>query len=303
MARVGAVITNPLPTGMELPDVPRLARVAESAGLDSIWAEDGIASGDAAVLDITCVLAAAAAATEGIEVGSSIFAPSLRSLTWALKQVATLQLIAGGRLQLGVALGAAGEEEYRLAGLTRSGQRQRTDEFLRVLTAARRGEVEKTAAPLSARALLLGTALPVPPLWVGGTSLAALRRAARFGDGWLSGLQTPAEFQASSSRLRQLADEEGRPCPLTGIVLHVAVGTGSSDVLATRSAAAMQSLYGVPAERAEELAVGGTPKKVADQLAHYLDAGAVQVCLVSNVLPWAESWPMLAEVRQILLGG
>jgi alkanesulfonate monooxygenase SsuD/methylene tetrahydromethanopterin reductase-like flavin-dependent oxidoreductase (luciferase family) len=303
MARVGAVITNPLPAGMELPDVPRLARLAESAGLDGIWAEDGIASGDAAVLDITCVLAAAAAATEGIEVGSSIFAPSLRNLTWALKQVATLQLIAGGRLQLGVALGAAGEEEYRLAGLTRSGQRQRTDEFLRVLTAARRGEVEKTAAPLSARALLLGTALPVPPLWVGGTSLAALRRAARFGDGWLSGLQTPAEFQASSSRLRQLADEEGRPCPLTGIVLHVAVGTGSSDVLATRSAAAMQSLYGVPAERAEELAVGGTPKKVADQLAHYLDAGAVQVCLVSNVLPWAESWPMLAEVRQILLGG
>ena len=303
MARVGAVITNPLPDGMELPDIARLARLAESAGLDGVWAEDGIASGDAAVLDITCVLAAAAAATERIEVGSSIFAPSLRNLTWALKQVATLQLIAGGRLQLGVALGAAGEEEYGLAGLTRSGQRQRTDEFLRVLTAARRGEVEKAAALLSARALLLGTALPVPPLWVGGTSLAALRRAARFGDGWLSGLQTPAEFEASSNHLHHLADEEGRPCPLTGIVLHVAVGTTPSDVLAAPSAAAMQSLYGVPAERAEELAIGGTPQQVADQLAHYLDAGAAQFCLVSNVLPWPESWPMLAEVRQVLLGG
>jgi alkanesulfonate monooxygenase SsuD/methylene tetrahydromethanopterin reductase-like flavin-dependent oxidoreductase (luciferase family) len=97
-----------------------------------------------------------------------------------------LQLLARGRLQLGVALGGASEDEYELAGLTRSGQRHRTDEFLRILTAARRGEDEALAAPLSARALLLGAALPVPPLWIGGTSLAALRRAARFGDGWLS---------------------------------------------------------------------------------------------------------------------
>ena len=88
-----------------------------------------------------CVLAAAAAATERIEIGSAVFVPSLRNLSWALKQVATVQLVAGGRLQLGVALGAADEEEYGLAGLTRSGQRQRTDEFLRVLAggASRRG--------------------------------------------------------------------------------------------------------------------------------------------------------------------
>jgi alkanesulfonate monooxygenase SsuD/methylene tetrahydromethanopterin reductase-like flavin-dependent oxidoreductase (luciferase family) len=302
MASIGVVIPSPLPTGMALPDIVSLAREAEAAGLDGIWAEDHIACGDAAVLDIMCVLAAASAATERIEVGSAVFVPSLRNLSWALKQVATVQLIAGGRLQLGVALGAAGDEEYGLAGLTRSGQRERTDEFLRILAAARRGEEDQAAAPLSARALLLGTALPVPPLWVGGTSLAALRRAARFGDGWLSGLQTPAEFAVSLSRLRQLADEEGRPCPRAGIVLSVAVGTAPSDDLAVQSAAAMQSLYGVPAQRAEDLAIGGTPEQVADELARYLNAGAVQLCLVSTVLPWSESWPMLAQVRRLLLG-
>ncbi len=301
MANIGVVIPNPLPGGMALPEIAGLAREAEMAGLDCIWAEDHLASGDAAVLDIMCVLAAAAAATQEIEVGSAVFVPSLRSLSWALKQVATLQLVAGGRLQLGVALGAAGEEEYRLAGLTRSGQRDRTDEFLRILGAARRGE-EDLAAPLSAPALLLGTALPVPPLWVGGTSLAALRRAARFGDGWLSGLQTPAEFEASLSWLRQLAEEGGRPCPLAGVVLHVAVGAVPSDKLAPQSAASMQELYGVPAQRAEDLSIGGTPEQVADQLARYLDAGAVRFCLVSSVLPWSESWPMLAQVRRVLLG-
>ncbi len=189
MASIGVDITNPLPAGMALPDIARLARGAETAGLDGIWAEDGFVHGDAAVLDLTCVLAACAAATEKIEIGSAIFAPSMRNLSWALKQVATLQLLAGGRLQLGVALGAAGEEEYRLAGLTRSGQRERTDQFLRILVAARRGEVGNVASPLSPQALLLGTSLPVPPLWVGGTSAGAVRRAARFGDGWLSGFR------------------------------------------------------------------------------------------------------------------
>jgi alkanesulfonate monooxygenase SsuD/methylene tetrahydromethanopterin reductase-like flavin-dependent oxidoreductase (luciferase family) len=303
VANIGVVIPSPLPIGMALPEIPRLARGAEEAGLDCIWAEDRLAHGDAAVLDIMCVLAAAAAATEKIEIGSAVFVPSLRSLSWALKQVATVQLVAGGRLQLGVALGAADEEEYGLAGLTRLGQRQRTDEFLRVLAAARRGELEKVAAPLSSRALLLGTALPAPPLWVGGTSLAALRRAARFGDGWLSGFQTPAEFAASLSHLRQLADEEGRPCPSGGIVLSVAVGAGPSDDLAATCAAAMQSAYGLDSQRAEELAIAGTVEQVAEALGRYADAGAKRLALISDVLPWSESWPVLGKVRRVLIGG
>ncbi len=302
MANIGVVIPSPLPAGMALPDIACLSREAESAGFDCIWAEDHLASGDAAVLDPMCVLAAAAAATHTIEVGSAVFVPSLRNLAWALKQVATLQLIAGGRLQLGVALGAASEEEYGLAGFTRSGQRQRTDDFLGVLASVRRGEQDEVAMPPNARALLLGPAVKVPPLWVGGTSPAALRRAARFGDGWLSGLQTPAEFEASLRRLRQLAEQEGRQCPQAGIVLHVAVGAGSSDDLAAGCAALIGSSYGLSAQRAEELAIGGTPQRVADELGRFLDAGATRVAVVSDVLPWSETWPMLAQARRVLIG-
>ncbi|HUB69526.1 MAG TPA: LLM class flavin-dependent oxidoreductase [Acidimicrobiales bacterium] len=304
MVNVGVVVPSPLPAGMALPDIPGLAREAETAGLDCIWAEDHLAHGDAAVLDLACVLAAAAAATETIEVGSAVFVPSLRNLTWALRQVATLQLVARGRLQLGVALGAAGEQEYGLAGFTREGQRERTDEFLSVLAAARKGESEGegVGAPVSRQALLLGTSLPVPPVWVGGTSPAALRRAARFGDGWLSGFQTPDEFRASLGHLRQLAEERNRPCPPAGLVLHIAAGSAPSTELVAQSASAMQELYGVPTQRAEELAIGGTPGQVADELARYVDAGAVRFCLVSNVLPWSESWPLLGQVRRLLRG-
>jgi alkanesulfonate monooxygenase SsuD/methylene tetrahydromethanopterin reductase-like flavin-dependent oxidoreductase (luciferase family) len=59
-------------------------------------------------------------------------------------------------------------------------------------------------------AISLRPAVPVPPLWIGGQSAAALRRAVRFGDGWLSGLQTPREFAASAARHGELSDEAGR---------------------------------------------------------------------------------------------
>src|SRR5581483_4814251 len=73
-------------------------------------------------------------------------------------------------------------------------------------------------------AVRLLPAVPVPPLWVGGTSLPALRRAVRFGDGWLSGFQTPREFAAASQRLAELCDQAGRPQPLTGVSMHAASG-------------------------------------------------------------------------------
>ena len=64
----------------------------------------------------------------------------------------------------------------------------------------------------------------------------------------------------------------------------------------------MRSAYGLSRERAEELAIGGTAEQVAEALTGFIDAGAARVALVSDVLPWSESWPMLAEVRGVLAG-
>jgi alkanesulfonate monooxygenase SsuD/methylene tetrahydromethanopterin reductase-like flavin-dependent oxidoreductase (luciferase family) len=87
------------------------------------------------VLDSGLTLAVAAAVTSSIAVGYAIYVPSLRPLAWAARQVATLQHIAGGRLQLGVALGGGGDAEYLAAGFRRSGRptapaRSRSPELL-----------------------------------------------------------------------------------------------------------------------------------------------------------------------------
>ena len=139
------------------------------------------------------------------------------------------------------------------------GRARRTDDFLAMLPGVLAGQPIPRGSGDDAIRLL--PAVPVPPLWVGGASLPALRRAVRFGDGWLSGLQKPDEFAASRRRLFELSDEAGRPRPRTGIGLHVAIGTDSGRDLAEVTAAMMRAMYGVPADRAREVAIGGTPPR------------------------------------------
>jgi alkanesulfonate monooxygenase SsuD/methylene tetrahydromethanopterin reductase-like flavin-dependent oxidoreductase (luciferase family) len=178
---------------------------------------------------------------------------------------------------------------------------RRTDEFLALLPGLLAGRAlpQGSGAPGSGAIRLL-PAVPVPPLWVGGTSLPALRRAVRFGDGWLSGLQTPREFAASRQRLFELADQAGRPRPLTGIGLHAAIGTGPGRHLAEVAAQMMHAMYGVPADRALEVTIAGTPAQVASQLAPYAEAGADLIVVVCDPAPTPRSWQLLADARLLL---
>ena len=131
---VGAALPEATAPGAALPDVAGLARLAERAGLDCLWAEDRLMAGQMSVLDSSLTLAAAAAVTDRIAIGFSVYVPSLRPLAWAAKQIASLQHIAGsGRLRLGVGLGGGPEQEYHAAGFYREHRARRTDEFLRLL--------------------------------------------------------------------------------------------------------------------------------------------------------------------------
>ncbi len=105
--RVGAVLLDAAAPFDALGDVAGSARSAERVGLDSLWPGDHLLLGDSPLLDSTLTLAAAAAVTQTIAIGSAIFLPSLRPLAWAGRQVATLAHLASGRLELGVGAGAA----------------------------------------------------------------------------------------------------------------------------------------------------------------------------------------------------
>lgn len=302
--RVGVVLPDSASPGEAPPDVAGLARVAEAAGLDGVWAEDTFAAGDRSVLDATLTLAVAAAVTSRITVGFAIFVPSLRPLGWAARQVASLQHHAGGRLRLGVGIGGGrSASEYLAVGVRLQDRAARTDDFLRLLPDLLGGKPTVIPDCSSAGAVRLLPAAAMPPVWIGGISAAALRRAVRFGDGWLSGFQTPAEFAASARQLGELAAAAGRARPRLGVSVSACIGTaGSAGSLADVSVAIMQSAYGLSASRARELAIGGTPAQVGDQLAAFAEAGAELLLVQCDPAPSPESWELLGEVRQLLTG-
>jgi alkanesulfonate monooxygenase SsuD/methylene tetrahydromethanopterin reductase-like flavin-dependent oxidoreductase (luciferase family) len=233
--------------------------------------------------------------------------PSLRPLVWTAKQIATLRHLAGDRLRLGVASGGGGAEEYQLAGFDPAGRVRRTEDFLRLLPSLLAGQPTplpdssggpgRSSGPDSSGAPVarLRPVVPVPPIWVGGASAGALRRAVRYGDGWLSGLQAPEEFAASRRRLFELADEAGLPRPRTGVGLHVALGSRPGPGLKRATMTALRTAYGLPTELAEQVAVAGTPAQVAEQLDRYVTEGADLIVAVCDPEPTPQSWELLAE--------
>ena len=300
---VGVSLPEVLPPGIALPDVTGLARRAEQAGLDGVWAADRLVAGDLSTLDPTLTLAAAAAVTSRVAIGLAVLVPSLRPLAWAAKQIATLRHLAGDRLRLGVASGGGSAGEYQLAGFDPAGRVRRTEDFLRLLPdllGGRPTPVPDLPGPPVAQ---LRPAAPMPPVWVGGASTGALRRAVRYGDGWLSGLQPPEEFAASRRQLFELADQAGQPRPRTGVGLHAALGPRPGPELKRRTVAALQTAYGLPADRAEQVAVAGTPAQVAEQLNRYVAAGAELIVVVCDPEPTPESWELLAEARHLVRCG
>ena len=86
-------------------DVVAAARHAESAGLESGWVIDQLATGSGCLIESTVALAAASAVTSRLRLGLGVLIVPLRPVAWIAKQVASLQHLSGGRLILGVGVG------------------------------------------------------------------------------------------------------------------------------------------------------------------------------------------------------
>lgn len=257
-----------LPTSTPNPDQPILgdvresARFAEAAGLDSIWSTDHLVA-SAPMLDSTVALSTAAAVTERIGIGYGVLLLALRPVAWAAKQVSSLQYVSGGRVLLGVGTGnpAHGDIGWRAAGVSFEDRGRRTDEALRVLPGLVTGQptvlgdgTEVTLAPGSA----------MPPVLVAGNGKAALRRAAAYGDGWLSIGLPPAAVAENLAVLGELAAGHGRAVPRATVV---------GPALST------------------------DPAEAAAQLSAYAEAGTERVILPPSGPDWRNAYEFAAKLR------
>ena len=174
--------------------VRRGARQAEDLGYDNIWVNDHLAIPHDApyppsksFYEPLITLTWAAAATSRVELGTSVLVLPLRTPAHLAKELATLDLLSDGRLILGAGVGWM-EAEFDAMGVPFHDRGARTDDIINILRACW-GEDPISYRPTTVTAALDGIrALPQPerkiPIWVGGNSKPALRRAKALGDGW-----------------------------------------------------------------------------------------------------------------------
>ncbi len=245
-----------------------LCRRAETGGAGALWACDHVYWHGPA-LEALSALGVAAAATSRTVVGTCILQLPLRHAPSVAKEAAALAHLSGGRLVLGVGVGTH-PGEYAAAGVDFSGRGRRLDEGIGALRRAWTVSPDERYAQLPA-------AGPIP-VWVGGSSEAALRRAARRGDGWIPLFMPPAEYAAALGRLDKEAARAGRDpqAVARATVAFVSVG---GDAARERGLSWMASLYGLPARPFERHLVVGDARRCARALARFTEAGAQHVAV------------------------
>lgn len=178
-------------------------------------------------LELLTVLAFVAARTSRVRLLTSVMVLPHRSAVLTAKILATIDVLSGGRVTVGCGVGWM-REEFEAIGAPAFDQRGTVgDEHLQAFkelwtkeNPAFHGKfVDFSGVAFAPKPVQK----PHPPLWIGGESGPALRRAARYGDGWYPignnpqfPLRTPQEYSAGLGRLRRYAEEVGRdPATIT----------------------------------------------------------------------------------------
>ena len=249
---------------------------AEALGFDSAWVVEQVL-GSIPSLEPVELLTWAAAVTERIRLAPAVLLTALRSPVHTAKSLATLDVLSGGRLLVGVGLGG-NTRVYPAYGLSAARRAARFEEGLtlvkRLWTEARvtmKGEFwQLTDASMEPKPVQK----PHPPLWFGGHHPQALRRAVQMGDGFLgAGSLSTAAFAEEVRQLRAfLAEGRGRPGFRIGKRVYIAVDR-HRERAGQRLADWFGAFYGKP-DLAAQVSVWGDVDTCAAGLRQVQEAGA-----------------------------
>ena len=243
-------------TGAELTG---FARRAEAQGFSSLGTIDRIVYGNWEPL---VALAAAAVVTERIELMTTVMLGPLRlNAVQTAKQALTVNQLSGGRLTLGIGLGARGDD-YEASGVEDKDKAEKFETFLDYL--------EQTFADERIGPRGAG----VPRILIGGHVDASFRRAARYGEGWIAGGAPPdqyAEMAAGARKAWADAGNDGEP-RLAGLAYFALGDTAEQD--AQRY---LTDYYGFLGEETAQM-IAGSAATDADTVKGYLAAFEAAGC-------------------------
>jgi probable F420-dependent oxidoreductase len=258
------------------------ARLAEAVGLDGLLAGDHVTFYGFGY-DGLMTLTAVAAVTERITLKTAVYLLPLRHPVPVALQVAQLHQLSLGRFVFGVGIGGEDPHEFTSCGVDPSTRGARCNEALQVI----RRLWSEDHVTFQGRHFQLDdvTLYPKPlghvPIFVGGRSDAALRRAGRYADGYTGIWQSTDRLRQAREIIDLAVADVGRdPGSIElGMQFWTAVGP---DRAAARALVArgMETTYRLPFDRFEKYTPYGTAEEVAAFIASYLEAGARHVNLM-----------------------
>lgn len=235
-------------------------------------------------------LSVAAGATTKIRLMSTITLVPLYPAALLAKLGASLDVASGGRFTLGVGVGGEFPKEFEACGVPVKERGARTDDALEVITRTWSGTnvtYDGRFTKLDDFSLKpLPIQKPRPPIWVSGRTEAAMRRAARYGEGWLPYMYTPEHLARSIETIRAKADEAGRDISdfTFGLYIFTAVHE-DNDTAVTYAVDRLSKQYSQDFSKlVHRYALAGDPAACRARLQEYIDAGASSI-FVSAACP------------------
>jgi probable F420-dependent oxidoreductase len=208
-----------------------VARYAEAAGFESVWTGEHVVLPSPRprggfpptlrLLDTTVALTLIAARTTTLKLASGIIILPLRNPVLLAKELASVDVVSGGRLIVGVAAGYIAAE-FGAVGVPLADRHERTDDYIGALRALWTMERPSHRGPFASFDGVDAHPRPIqqpsPPVVVGGESRRALVRAVTLADGWYG---FDVDIPAAVERLRDVAAEHDRPRELGPLEITV----------------------------------------------------------------------------------
>ena len=267
-------------------DVARSSRQIEALGFDILGCGEHV-SFHVDTANGLVSLAVAAGATTHIRLMSTITLVPLYPAALLAKMGAALDVASGGRFTLGVGVGGEFANEFEACGIPVKQRGSRTDDALEVITRAwtttdvtydgRYTKLENfSLKPLPIQK-------PRPPIWVSGRSDAAMRRAAKYADGWLPYMYTPEQLAKSIAAIRARGEDQGRDMANFKFGLYIFSAVHEDNDRAQSFAVdRLSKQYSQDFSKlVPKYALAGDPKSCRARLSEYIEAGASTIFMSS----------------------
>jgi probable F420-dependent oxidoreductase len=262
--------------------VAEFARRAEQLGYDYLTCGEHVMF-HGPVSNSLIALSVAAGATEKLKLMSSIVLLPLYNPVMLAKQTSVLDVASGGRYHLGVGIGGEFPKEFEAIGVPVKQRGSRSNEALEVINKL---WTERNVTFEGRYTRFSGVTLepqpvqkPRPPIWVAGRKEPAMRRAAKYADGWLPYMYTPEMLRESIEKIDAFGREAGRDMsglrPGLFIFASVYPDRREAEEVAARS---LGKNYAQDFSRiAGRYVLYGSPEDCRKRLREYVDAGARHV--------------------------